>query len=188
MLQCWFLAYSLFSFPVTGEVWRLQSRGVFALLVRRPSSSGFCSWKYFSLLLVPESFLAYVALGIYLPYIQLDTTLQYITWHNSVITSLHLLEALLSAPRSFPFSEVTVICCLTPCTTNFCAFSMTSYLKIIQFMLTYLFSSLFRVSLKWESSASFISIFLTLRAMVINENSRQDSWDPTLKSSMSNSL
>lgn len=169
MLSCCFLAYSL-CFPVTGEVWRLQSRGVFAFLVSRPSFSVFCSWKCFPLLLIPEFFLSYVTLWIYLPYVQLDTTLQ----HNSVIISLCLLEGLFSAPRSFHFSEVTVICCLTLCTINFCAFSVTSYLKIIQFMLTFLFSSLFTVSLKLGSSASFISAFLRLRAIVINENTWQD--------------
>lgn len=98
MLQCWFLAHLLFSFPVAGGVWRLQSRDVFTLLVSRTSSSGFCSWKCFSFLLIPESFLSYVAPWIYNP---LDTTFQY----NSVTTS----STGSSSPRSFHFSEVTAI-------------------------------------------------------------------------------
>ena len=87
--------------------------------------------------------------------------------HNSVTTSIRPLEVLFRAPGSFRFSGVTVMCCLTPRTTNFCVSSVTSYLRIIQFMLTFLFSSLFRVSLKLGSSAGFISTFLTLHAMVL---------------------
>lgn len=99
MLQCWFLAHSLFSFPAAGGVWRLQSRDVFALLVSRTSSSGFYSWKCFPFLLIPESSLSYVAPWIYIP---LDKTLQYNSFCFPPSTGS-------SSPRSFHFSEVTVI-------------------------------------------------------------------------------
>lgn len=63
---------------------------------------------------------------------------------------------------------------MLPHATNVSAFSVSSYLKVIQFMLNFSISFLFRVSLKLRSSASFISTFLTLCTMVISENTQQD--------------
>lgn len=71
-------------------------------------------------------------------------------------------------PLQWGYSE------MLPHATNVSAFSVSSYLKVIQFVLNFLISFLFRVSLKLGSSASFISTFLTLCSMVISENTQQD--------------
>lgn len=156
-----------------------------SFLVSRPSSSGFFCVTCFLLLLFPVSFLSYIAPWIYFAFIQLAITLLY----NSVTASLCLQDVAFGVFGSFHSCEGTVIHCLTPCTSNLCAFSVTSGLKILRFVLTFLLSSPFTVSLKLGWSASFISTFLSLHAMVINERTLRDKFlRPMLKSSNSHSF